>query len=94
MEAVKSAIENKIPVMFDYLDKEIGNKQYLVDGHFSLADISMVTAFLNFAFAGHSIDEKQWKNLSRYINSLFYQKNVHTVFQRAESKWVAINAKT
>lgn len=70
MAAVKSALENKLPHIFTYLDREIGNKKYLVDDSFSLADISVVVSFLNFEIAGQRLDPKKWKNLSRYLQEI------------------------
>ncbi len=70
MDAVKCALENKLPQIFTYLDSEIGSKKYLVDDCFSLADISVVVPFLNFEIAGHRVDPQKWNNLSRYLNEI------------------------
>lgn len=70
MDAVEDALENKLPPIFTYLDREIGSKKYLVDDCFSLADISVVVPFLNFEIAGHLVDPKKWNNLSRYLNEI------------------------
>lgn len=70
MDAVKCALEDKLPQIFTYLDREIGNKKYLVDDCFSLADISVVVPFLNFEIAGHRVDPQKWNNLSRYLNQI------------------------
>src|SRR5579863_3169526 len=37
LDAVKNALDNKLPQMFTYLDQEIGNKKYFVNDRFSLA---------------------------------------------------------
>ena len=70
MDAVKCALENKLPQIFTYLDREIGSKKYLVDDSFSLADLSIVVPFLNFEIAGHCVDSQKWNNLSRYLNEI------------------------
>lgn len=70
MDAVKYALENKLPPMFTYLDREIGSKKYLVNDSFSLADVSVVVSFLNLEIAGHYVDSQKWNNLSRYLNEI------------------------
>ena len=70
MDAVKCALENKLPQIFAYLDREIGDKKYFVDDYFSLADISVSVPFLNLEIAGHRVDQQKWNNLSRYLNEM------------------------
>jgi len=70
MDAVKSALDNKLPQIFNYLDHEIGNKKYFASDHFSLADISIAVPFLNFEIAGYRVDSKKWNNLSRYLDEI------------------------
>src|SRR4029453_8158249 len=38
---VKKAIEEELPPMFDYLEAELGNREYLVGPTFSIADIGV-----------------------------------------------------
>ncbi|MBX3710141.1 MAG: glutathione S-transferase family protein [Gammaproteobacteria bacterium] len=70
MDAVQSALDNKLPQIFTYLDKEIENKKYFVNDQLSLADISIAVSFLNFEMAGHLVDTQQWNNLSRYVDEI------------------------
>ncbi|MEN6542020.1 glutathione S-transferase family protein [Parvibaculum sp.] len=68
--AAEKTIADKLPKYFSYLDKEIGAKEFLVGGAFSIADISVATHFVNFAHAGYTPDEKRWPNLARFLKAI------------------------
>lgn len=66
-ETAEKTMAEKLPRNFDYFEKEIGSKTYLVADSFSIADISLATHFVNLAHAGFRPDEKAWPNLTRYL---------------------------
>ncbi|MFN4229872.1 glutathione S-transferase family protein [Parvibaculum sp.] len=66
-ETAEKTMAEKLPRNFDYFEKEIGSKTYLVADSFSIADISLATHFVNLAHAGFRPDEKTWPNLTRYL---------------------------
>ena len=70
-EAVVAAtLKDKLPKIFDYLEREIGTKTYLVGNAFSVADIAVCTHFVNFAHAGEALDPKRWPELVRYTGAI------------------------
>jgi glutathione S-transferase len=67
-EAVIAKTLNEIvPPIFDWLEKEIGAKAFFAGDAFSIADIAMGTMFVNFEHAGEKIDAARWPHLARYI---------------------------
>ena len=60
----------KLPRYFAYLDKEIGTKDFLVGGKFSIADISVATQFANLAHTGYSVDAAKYPNIVRYVKAI------------------------
>lgn len=76
MNAVKNILDNKLPQIFTYLDYEIGNKKYLVNDRFSLADITIAVPFLNFEMAGNQVSPKKWANLSRYLDEISQDRHI------------------
>jgi glutathione S-transferase len=70
-EAVVAAtLKDKLPKIFDYLEREIGSKSYLVGNAFSVADIAVCTHFVNFAHAGETLDGKRWPQLAHYTSAI------------------------
>ena len=66
-EAVCAAtINEKLPPMFDYLDKQIGNNEFYVGGKFSIADISVATMLVNLEHAGEKVDPARWPRLAAF----------------------------
>ncbi|MBI3677020.1 MAG: glutathione S-transferase family protein [Proteobacteria bacterium] len=62
-----ATLRDKVPGLFDYLEKEIGSNQFLVGNTFSIADISIATPFVNFRHADESVDANRWPKLAAYI---------------------------
>lgn len=66
-EAICSTtINEKLPPMFDYLEKQLGNNEFFVGNKFSIADISVATMLVNFAHAGETIDAARWPKLAAF----------------------------
>jgi glutathione S-transferase len=64
---IAKTLQEVLPPIFDWLDKEIGPKKFFVGDAFSIADISMGTMFVNFEHTGEKLDTGRWPNLARYI---------------------------
>jgi glutathione S-transferase len=66
----QKTLTEKLPPIFDHLEHEIGAKQFLAGGAFSIADISVGTMFVNFAHAGETLDAARWPGLAAYVARL------------------------
>lgn len=63
----RKTLTEKLPPIFDHLEAEIGAKEFLAGGAFSIADIAIGTMFVNFAHCGETIDAARWPRLAAYI---------------------------
>jgi glutathione S-transferase len=68
--AAEKTNAEKLPVNFAWLEKEIGTRDFLCGGAFSIADISVATHFVNYAHAGFVPDAGAFPNLSRYLKAI------------------------
>jgi len=67
-EAVcQKTLTQELPPLFDHIEKEIGDKQFLAGGAFSIADISVGTMIVNLVHSGEAIDPKRWPKFAAYI---------------------------
>jgi glutathione S-transferase len=66
----EAALRDHMPAIGDYLEKEIGAHEYLVNDAFSIADIAVGTMFVNVHHAGEIIDGGRWPKLSAYVARL------------------------
>jgi glutathione S-transferase len=65
-----ATVNEKLPPMFDYLEKQLGNNEYFAGGKFSIADISVATMLINFVHAGETIDPARWPKLAAFSKRL------------------------
>ncbi len=65
-QAIRKALMEDLPPLCAYLETQIGGETIFND-HFSIADISIVSQFVNLYAAEHEIDQKRFPNLEYYI---------------------------
>ena len=68
--ACHKSLTEKIPPLFNHLEIEVANKEFLAGGAFSIADISVGTQFVNFLHTGESIDAARWPKLAAYVGRI------------------------
>jgi glutathione S-transferase len=56
-----------LPERFDYLEAEIDDLEWLVDGRFTVADIAVASQFVNFFHGQGEIDAERWPKLAAYV---------------------------
>jgi glutathione S-transferase len=65
----QKTLESELPPVFDYLEKELGTKQYYVGEAFSIADISVATMLANFSHV-ETFNAARWPHLDAFMNRL------------------------
>jgi glutathione S-transferase len=63
----RKKIDEEAPKVFDWLEGQLGDQQWLVGARFSIADIAAGSPFVNYAHAGESVDAKRWPQLAAYL---------------------------
>jgi glutathione S-transferase len=79
---VQKVIDEEVPPLFDYLEKEIGDKKFLVGNRFTIADIGIATVFVNYQFAGCRIDAKRWPKLAAYVEGIHNRPSFKAVIDK------------
>jgi glutathione S-transferase len=85
LEEIQAVVDKELPPMFDYLEGEIGNKEYLVGNQFSVADIGIATQFVNFILAGYSVDAKRWPKLTAYLGRIHSRPSFKGVIEKEKA---------
>lgn len=67
IETARKTLRETMPRNFDYLEKELQGRTYLVGDRFSIADIAVATHFVGLFHAGGRLDSARWPGLSAYI---------------------------
>jgi glutathione S-transferase len=83
--AVQKVLDEEVPPLLDYLEKEFGDKQFLVANRFTIADIGIATVFVNFQFAGCSIDAKRWPKLAAYVGRILSRPSFKGIIDKEKA---------
>jgi glutathione S-transferase len=75
----KRTWEQDAPLLFDYLEKTIGDEEYFVGGRLSIADISVASPFINVRHAGYAPERKRWPRLRAFLDRMWKRPS----FQKA-----------
>jgi glutathione S-transferase len=59
-------LEQRLPPELDYLEARV-NGPFLIGSQLSIADLALVTAFVNARYAGYEVDAERWPRLSEYL---------------------------
>ncbi len=60
-KALKSLVRH-----FDYLEQQLADNDYFVGNRFTLADIAIVTHWVNFSYGQEKIDAQKWPKLAAH----------------------------
>lgn len=65
--AIEKTLAEELPPVFDYLEEQVGTREFLVGDRFSIADVSVATHFVNFGHAGYRVDVARWPQLAGWV---------------------------
>lgn len=64
---IQKTLTEEVPPAFDYLERELADREYLAGGRFSVADIATASFFVTFEHGGEQVDAKRWPKLTEYL---------------------------
>ena len=66
-ELIEKIITKRLPRMLNYLESHIPQDGF-VFGDFTMADLAIVSPFVNAAYAGYEVEPQSWPKLARLID--------------------------
>lgn len=87
-DAIKSALEEKLPKHFDYLECTLGDNDYFVGNTLSLADLAFAAQLASMEHGGEVVDAKRWPNLAALYSRVKSRPIMEEMFA-AEKKLLA-----
>ena len=92
-DAVNKAMAQDLPIILDYLEKELADKRYFVAGILSMADLAISSQLLCLRLSNVSLDMSRWPRLGSYLSRLcgkdIYQTQIKTedrIIERLKEK--------
>jgi glutathione S-transferase len=80
----REQIDTKAPAVFDWLESQVGGKEAVVGGRFSIADIAIASPFVNFEHAGEKVDAKRWPGLAAYVERIHSRPSFKTLIEEEQ----------
>ncbi len=65
-ELVAKIIDKQLPPILDYLEAQVPDQGFIF-GDFMMADMSLMSPFVNAAYAGYEVDAQKWPRFSQFI---------------------------
>jgi glutathione S-transferase len=71
----------ELPPFLDYLEGQIGGRDFLVANRFTMGDIGIATQFASLRHCGIRPDPDRWPNLSRYVAAVLARPSFKSVIE-------------
>jgi glutathione S-transferase len=80
-ELVAKIIDKRLPPMLDYLEGQLPAEGF-VFGEFGMADLSIVSPFINASYANYDVDASRWPALAGLIARVKAQPQVAAILEQ------------
>lgn len=80
-ELIEKIIDKDLPPLQDYLESEIPDEGFIF-GEFMMADLSIVSPFINAGYAGYEVEVSRWPALSGLITRVKEVPQVKAVLEK------------
>jgi len=84
-ERLAKVLAEDVPPVFGYLEQELADRDYLVGGRFTVADLTMGSPFVNFAIAGEQVDAGRWPRLAAYVANVHSRPSFKEVLEAEQA---------
>ncbi len=76
--AVQKALA-KLVTHFDYLEQQLAENDYFVAQRFTLADLAIVTQWVNFSYGHEELDAARWPKLAAHKQRILQRESLQTL---------------
>ncbi|MEZ4214971.1 MAG: glutathione S-transferase family protein [Myxococcota bacterium] len=89
-EIVRSALTERIPPVFDYLERRAPDGDGAIEGRFGIADIAVASPIVNFEHAGETIDAARWPRLAAWVARVHARPSFKKLIEEEKAGFAAI----
>ena len=85
-----SVRDNEQPPVFDYVEGQLADREYLAGGRFSIADIATGSPFVNLMHGGATLDASRWPKLAAYVARNHARPSFKAVIEEEQAVFAAL----
>ena len=82
---IEEALNQTLPPLFDYLEEELGDRDWLVGTGFSLADIATGSQFASFKLGKAEVDAERWPRLAAYVERVHSRPSFKAILEEEQA---------
>jgi glutathione S-transferase len=68
--SAQKVVSEELPTFWDYLERELGEREYFVGSQLTLADIAVASPHVNLRHAGVAPERKRWPRLRGFLDRM------------------------
>ncbi len=87
---VEEALNQTLPPFFDYLERELGDADYMLAGRFTIADVALGAQFASFALGRGEVDASRWPGLAAYVERLYSRPSFKALIEEDAAAFEAL----
>ena len=91
-ERIEKTMKDDFPGVLDYVESELGDKDYFVGDQFSVADIAITSPFVNFQYAQQSVDSDRWPKMAAFLKRMLERPSFQKVMAMDQAFFAAKNS--
>lgn len=86
---VEKAINEELPPLFAYLERELGEREFLVAGKLTIGDIGVATQFVNLRHCGVAPDASRFPRLAAYVGRMLARPSFAALIEEEAPQFAA-----
>ena len=79
--AAQKVVAEDLPGFWDYLERELGDREHFVGSQLTLADIAVASPHVNLRHAGVAPERKRWPRLRAFLDRMYARPSFKKVIE-------------
>jgi glutathione S-transferase len=79
--AAAETVKGELPALWDYLERELGEREFFVGERLTIADVAVASPFVNLRHAGVAPERKRWPRLRAFLDRMHGRPSFKTLIE-------------